>query len=40
MTEESVGPAIGIMKVASDGRAVRLMTDISRGLTENRRGNP
>jgi acyl-CoA reductase-like NAD-dependent aldehyde dehydrogenase len=33
MTEESFGPVIGIMKVASDDEAVRLMNDSAYGLT-------
>ncbi|MBI1244019.1 MAG: aldehyde dehydrogenase family protein [Alphaproteobacteria bacterium] len=33
MTEESFGPVIGIMKVASDAEAVRLMNDSDYGLT-------
>jgi acyl-CoA reductase-like NAD-dependent aldehyde dehydrogenase len=33
MTEESFGPVIGIMKVASDGEAVNLMNDSEFGLT-------
>jgi acyl-CoA reductase-like NAD-dependent aldehyde dehydrogenase len=33
MTEESFGPVIGIMKVASDDDAVRLMNDSDYGLT-------
>jgi acyl-CoA reductase-like NAD-dependent aldehyde dehydrogenase len=33
MTEESFGPVIGIMKVASDDEAVRLMNDSRYGLT-------
>jgi acyl-CoA reductase-like NAD-dependent aldehyde dehydrogenase len=33
MTEESFGPVIGIMKVRSDGEAVRLMNDSAYGLT-------
>ncbi len=33
MTEESFGPVIGIMKVASDDEAVRLMNDSEFGLT-------
>jgi len=33
MTEESFGPAIGIMKVASDDEAVALMNDSEFGLT-------
>ena len=33
MREESFGPVIGIMKVASDGDAVRLMNDSDFGLT-------
>ncbi|MBI3708616.1 MAG: aldehyde dehydrogenase family protein [Proteobacteria bacterium] len=33
MTEESFGPVIGIMKVASDDAAVRLMNDSRYGLT-------
>ncbi|MBI4883849.1 MAG: aldehyde dehydrogenase family protein [Actinobacteria bacterium] len=33
MTEESFGPVIGIMKVASDEEAIRLMNDSPYGLT-------
>jgi len=33
MTEESFGPVIGIMKVASDEEAIRLMNDSEFGLT-------
>ncbi|WP_026871213.1 aldehyde dehydrogenase family protein [Inquilinus limosus] len=33
MTEESFGPVVGIMKVASDEEAVRLMNDSPYGLT-------
>src|SRR3546814_8498201 len=33
MTEESFGPVVGIMKVASDEEAVRLMNDSAYGLT-------
>src|SRR5690606_32809727 len=33
MTEETFGPAVGIMKVASDEEAVRLMNDSRYGLT-------
>jgi acyl-CoA reductase-like NAD-dependent aldehyde dehydrogenase len=33
MTEESFGPVVGIMKVASDDEAVRLMNDSAYGLT-------
>lgn len=33
MTDESFGPAVGIMKVASDDEAVRLMNDSLYGLT-------
>ena len=33
MTEESFGPVVGIMKVASDDEAVRLMNDSAFGLT-------
>ena len=33
MTEESFGPVVGIMKVASDDEAVRLMNDSQYGLT-------
>jgi acyl-CoA reductase-like NAD-dependent aldehyde dehydrogenase len=33
MTEESFGPVVGIMKVASDADAVRLMNDSAFGLT-------
>lgn len=33
MTEESFGPVVGIMKVASDEDAVRLMNDSAYGLT-------
>jgi acyl-CoA reductase-like NAD-dependent aldehyde dehydrogenase len=33
MTEETFGPAVGIMKVASDEEAVRLMNDSTYGLT-------
>jgi acyl-CoA reductase-like NAD-dependent aldehyde dehydrogenase len=33
MTEESFGPVIGIMKVASDEEAIRLMNDSDYGLT-------
>ena len=33
MTEESFGPVIGIMKVASDDEAIRLMNDSDYGLT-------
>lgn len=33
MTEETFGPAVGIMKVASDAEAVRLMNDSRFGLT-------
>ena len=33
MTEESFGPVVGIMKVASDEEAVRLMNDSEFGLT-------
>jgi acyl-CoA reductase-like NAD-dependent aldehyde dehydrogenase len=33
MTEESFGPVVGIMKVASDEEAVRLMNDSAFGLT-------
>ncbi|MBL8697740.1 MAG: aldehyde dehydrogenase family protein [Alphaproteobacteria bacterium] len=33
MTEESFGPVIGIMKVASDDEAIRLMNDSAYGLT-------
>ncbi len=33
MTEETFGPAIGIMKVAGDNEAVRLMNDSRYGLT-------
>jgi acyl-CoA reductase-like NAD-dependent aldehyde dehydrogenase len=33
MTEESFGPVVGIMKVASDDEAVRLMNDSEFGLT-------
>jgi acyl-CoA reductase-like NAD-dependent aldehyde dehydrogenase len=33
MTEESFGPVVGIMKVASDEEAIRLMNDSSYGLT-------
>jgi acyl-CoA reductase-like NAD-dependent aldehyde dehydrogenase len=33
MTEESFGPVVGIMKVESDGDAVRLMNDSIYGLT-------
>ncbi|MBM3569412.1 MAG: aldehyde dehydrogenase family protein [Alphaproteobacteria bacterium] len=33
MTEESFGPVVGIMKVASDDEAVRLMNDSPYGLT-------
>jgi len=33
MTEESFGPVVGIMKVASDEEAVRLMNDSDFGLT-------
>ncbi len=33
MSEESFGPVIGIMKVASDDEAVRLMNDSEYGLT-------
>jgi acyl-CoA reductase-like NAD-dependent aldehyde dehydrogenase len=33
MTEESFGPVVGIMKVADDDEAVRLMNDSSYGLT-------
>jgi acyl-CoA reductase-like NAD-dependent aldehyde dehydrogenase len=33
MTEESFGPVIGIMKVASDDEAIRLMNDSRYGLT-------
>ena len=33
MTEESFGPVIGIMKVATDGEAVNLMNDSEFGLT-------
>src|SRR4030088_1107898 len=33
MSEESFGPVIGIMKVASDDEAVRLMNDSQYGLT-------
>jgi acyl-CoA reductase-like NAD-dependent aldehyde dehydrogenase len=33
MTEESFGPVVGIMKVASDEQAVSLMNDSAFGLT-------
>lgn len=33
MREETFGPAVGIMKVSSDGEAVRLMNDSEFGLT-------
>jgi acyl-CoA reductase-like NAD-dependent aldehyde dehydrogenase len=33
MREETFGPAVGIMKVASDEEAVRLMNDSEFGLT-------
>ncbi len=33
MTEESFGPVVGIMKVANDAEAVRLMNDSDLGLT-------
>ncbi len=33
MTEESFGPVVGIMKVASDEEAIRLMNDSAYGLT-------
>ena len=33
MTEESFGPVVGIMKVASDDEAIRLMNDSPYGLT-------
>ncbi len=33
MTEESFGPVVGIMKVANDAEAVRLMNDSDYGLT-------
>ncbi|MGE0667199.1 MAG: aldehyde dehydrogenase family protein [Sphingomonadales bacterium] len=33
MTEETFGPAVGIMKVSSDEQAVRLMNDSTYGLT-------
>jgi acyl-CoA reductase-like NAD-dependent aldehyde dehydrogenase len=33
MTEESFGPVVGIMKVANDDEAVRLMNDSAYGLT-------
>jgi acyl-CoA reductase-like NAD-dependent aldehyde dehydrogenase len=33
MREETFGPAVGIMKVASDEEAVRLMNDSDFGLT-------
>ena len=33
MREESFGPVVGIMKVASDDEAVRLMNDSHYGLT-------
>ncbi|MCL4768171.1 MAG: aldehyde dehydrogenase family protein [Hyphomicrobiaceae bacterium] len=33
MTEESFGPVVGIMKVASDAEAIRLMNDSRYGLT-------
>jgi acyl-CoA reductase-like NAD-dependent aldehyde dehydrogenase len=33
MSEESFGPVVGIMKVASDDEAVRLMNDSPYGLT-------
>ncbi len=33
MTEESFGPVVGIMKVADDAEAVRLMNDSAYGLT-------
>ncbi|MBM3600433.1 MAG: aldehyde dehydrogenase family protein [Alphaproteobacteria bacterium] len=33
MTEESFGPVVGIMKVASEGEAIRLMNDSQYGLT-------
>ncbi len=33
MTEESFGPVVGVMKVASDAEAIRLMNDSSYGLT-------
>ncbi|MCX7362865.1 MAG: aldehyde dehydrogenase family protein, partial [Alphaproteobacteria bacterium] len=33
MSEESFGPVVGIMKVASDEEAIRLMNDSQYGLT-------
>jgi len=33
MTEETFGPAVGIMKVNSDEEAIRLMNDSNYGLT-------
>jgi acyl-CoA reductase-like NAD-dependent aldehyde dehydrogenase len=33
MTEETFGPAVGIMKVADDAEAIRLMNDSPYGLT-------
>lgn len=33
MTEETFGPAVGIMKVSSDEEAVKLMNDSRYGLT-------
>ena len=33
MTEETFGPVVGIMKVASDDEAIRLMNDSQYGLT-------
>jgi acyl-CoA reductase-like NAD-dependent aldehyde dehydrogenase len=33
MTEETFGPAVGIMKVTSDEQAVRMMNDSAYGLT-------
>jgi acyl-CoA reductase-like NAD-dependent aldehyde dehydrogenase len=33
MTEETFGPVVGIMKVASDAQAIQLMNDSNFGLT-------
>ena len=33
MTEETFGPAVGIMRVADDAEAIRLMNDSPYGLT-------